>query len=471
VGEGTTVVIGAGTAGNGVARRLGRAGRRVVLAEHDRAGGTCLWHGCVPKKVLYRAARARHQAARASRMGVGRGEAPSLDWARVRSWQREVMEAYAGDQEGILREAGVELVRGTARFTAPDTVTIDGRCCVAEQIVIASGSRPVLPGLTGAELMDTSDDALFYDELPSSLIVVGGGYIAMEMAAIYAMLGTAVRVLVRGDRVLDGFDPEGARLALEHVRALGADVRLGVEVLEVRDREGTRTVVARRTDNGQQLFTAERVLAATGRRPAVAELDPEAGGVELDERGAPRLDEHLHSVSNPRVWAAGDAAGGPQHTPVAGYEGQQVAASLLEGVPQAVEPGHIPAACFTAPELAQVGLLESELAARGRPYSVARGGFGSTAQGIIRGEGGGAVKLLFDEEERLVGAHLAGPDASELIHGLAVALRAGARAEHVATRAIHPSLAEGVVWTVSSAQRVTPGQDGESGPAEEAQSG
>jgi glutathione reductase (NADPH) len=482
VDEHPIIVIGAGTAGSQAARALGRAGRSVVIAEKDVAGGTCLWRGCVPKKALYAAGRVLHQVrdagivsitaphatgATAGQEGSAATTAEDLDWARTRERQAEVMRTYAGDQEGILRSAGVEVVHGAARFAAPDAVEIGGEVRRAGHVLVATGARPVIPPIPGGELMDTSDDALFYDELPAALVVVGGGYVAMEMAAIYAAFGTEVRVLVRGERVLTGFDPECAQFVVDGLRARGADVRFSTEVREVRGAPGALTVVTVDGEGHERAFDTERVLAATGRRPDLGDLDLAAGAVEVDDRGRPLLDEDHRSVSNPRVWFAGDAAGGIQLTPVAGYEGRRVAESILSGRPPGDRRGAgpsddgpppvIPSTCFTVPEVARVGLLESELAARGTPYKVARGGFEYTAQAIIRDERQGLVKLLFDGDDRLVGGHLAGPSAGELIYALSIAVQAGATvADLQRARAVHPTLAEAISWAAASPETIEP---------------
>ncbi len=481
--EHPVIVIGAGTAGSQAARALGRAGRSVVLAERDIAGGTCLWRGCVPKKALYMAGRVLHQVRDSGIVSItappgtrettgrmaGHGGAPKdLDWTRTRGRQAEVMRTYAGDQEAILRNAGVEVVHGAARFAAPDAVEIAGDVRRGAHILVATGARPVIPPIPGGELMDTSDDALFYDELPAALVVVGGGYVAMEMAAIYAAFGTEVRVLVRGERVLMGFDPECAQFVVDGLRARGADVRFRNEVQEVRGAPGALTVVTVDGEGRERTFATERALAATGRRPDLGDLDLAAGGVKVDGRGRPLLDEDLRSTSNPRVWFAGDAAGGIQLTPVAGYEGRRVAEAILSGRHSGgrhdagptgvIPPPVIPSTCFTVPEVARVGLLESELAARGAPYKVARGGFEYTAQAIIRDERPGLVKLLFDGDDRLVGGHLAGPSAGELIYALSIAVQAGATiADLQRARAVHPTLAEAISWAASSPQTVEPG--------------
>ncbi len=356
--EHPTIVIGAGTAGSQAARALGRTGRSVVLAERDIAGGTCLWRGCVPKKALYTAGHVLHQvrdsgivsfaAPGEARETAGRGGSHAttprgLDWARTRERQAEVMRTYAGDQEGILRDAGVEVVHGAASFVAPNAVEIGGETRRGAHILVATGARPVIPPIRGGELMDTSDDALFYDELPASLVVVGGGYVAMEMAAIYAAFGTEVRVLVRGERVLTGFDPDCAQFVVDGLRARGVEVRFRTEVREVRGAPGALSVVTVDDEGRERTFATGRALAATGRRPDLGDLDLAAGGVEVDDRGRPLLDNDQRSVSNPRVWFAGDAAGGVQLTPVAGYEGRRVAESILSGRPSGDRHGDRPA--------------------------------------------------------------------------------------------------------------------------------
>ena len=454
------LVIGAGTAGTRVARTLAGAGWRVTVVEHGQFGGNCLWHGCVPKKALYTAAQTRREAGEAARMGFAGGP-PDLDWTRLMAWKGEMQRAYAGDQEGILEGLGAELVRGEARFLSPDEVSAGGTTYRPSHVLVATGSRPVRPPFPGSDLADTSDDALEYPARPATLAIVGGGYIAMEFAGIYAAFGTQVTVVVRGGDVLKGFDPEAAALAQAGLEALGVTFLLHTETRAIEGSRGRLELRVAGPDGRERTLACERVLAATGRVPAVDDLDLAAGGVEVDGRGRPSMDAGLRSTSNPRVWFAGDAAGGIELTPVAGLEGERVAQSMLTGEPQTVDLAGMPSACFTVPQVARVGLGEAELAARGAPYQVARGDFEYVAQAIIDDRRGGLVKLLAGEDGRLLGAHLAGPQAAELIYTLALALRAGATLDDLQTaRAVHPTLSEALNWASFTTETVTPQQGG-----------
>jgi len=450
------LVIGAGTAGTRVARTLAGAGWRVTVVEHGQFGGNCLWHGCVPKKALYTAAQTRRQAGEAARMGFAGGP-PDLDWTRLMAWKGEMQRAYAGDPEGILEGLGAELVRGEARFLSPGGVSAGGTTYRPSHVLVATGSRPERPPLPGSDLADTSDDALEYPSRPASLAIIGGGYIAMEFAGIYAAFGTQVTVVVRGGEVLKGFDPEAAAPAQAGLEALGVTFLLHTETKAIEGSRGALKLRVAGANGRERSLASERVLAATGRVPAVDDLDLAAGGVEVDDRGRPRLDASLRSRSNTRVWFAGDAAGGIELTPVAGLEGERVAQSMLTGEPQAVDLAGMPSACFTVPQVARVGLGEAELAARGAPYQVARGGFEYVAQAIIDDRRSGLVKLLAGEDGRLLGAHLAGPQAAELIHTLGLALRAGATLDDLReARPVHPTLSEALNWAAFSVETVTP---------------
>jgi len=450
------LVIGAGTAGTRVARTLAGAGWRVTVVEQGHFGGNCVWHGCVPKKALYTAAQTRREAGEAARMGFAGGP-PELDWDRLMAWKGDVQRAYAGDQEGILQGLGAELVRGEARFLSPDEVSAAGRTYRPSHVLVATGSRPVKLPITGGDLADTSDDALAYPTRPGTLAIIGGGYIAMEFAGIYAAFGAQVTVVVRSGGILTGFDPEVAALAKTGLEGLGVTFLLHTETRAIEGRRGALELRVAGATGRERALACERVLAAAGRVPAIGGLDLATGGVDVDSGGRPVLDLSLRSTSNPRVWFAGDAAGGLELTPVAGLEGELVAQSMLTGEPQEVDLSGMPSTCFTVPQVARVGLGEAELAACGAPYQVARGDFEYVAQAIIDDRRGGLVKLLAGEDGRLLGAHLAGPQAGELIYTLGLALRAGATLDDLRTaRPVHPTLSEALNWAAFATQTVKP---------------
>lgn len=443
-------IIGAGTAGTKAARALARAGRQVVIAEPARLGGSCVWYGCIPKKALFDAARAWRRVAKTGRLGI-LAEAPRLDWQHLLVWQRQVQETYSGDPEGAFRDLGIEVVKAPARFVAPGALEAGGRRLEPGHVLVATGSRPVVPDLPGAELFDTTDEALFYQDLPRSLLIVGGGYVAIEMAAVYASFGTEVTLAVRGDRVLKDYDQDVAGLITEGLADLGVDVRFGTSVTELRGQAGT--VAARLEGDTGQTLVVQHVLAATGRRANLDGLDLEAAGLAVGDDGRPLLDEDLRSITDQRVWFAGDAVDGPMSTPIAGLEGDRAAAAMLGDVPRPLGLDLVPRACFGVPEAAKVGASEQDLASERRPYAVGRGDFDDVAEAIIRAERRGFVKLLTTPGGRLLGAQVVASGASELIHALTIAIRAGVTASELArSAAVHPSMHDAIV----SAARAVP---------------
>lgn len=444
---GSVVVIGSGAAGTSAARALASSGFDVTVIERGKVGGTCLWRGCMPKKALCVAARAQRERIRSEQFGLG-GCATSFDWPMVLAWKWHAQETYAGDQETGFRERGIKLLKGTARFTSPDIIDVDGvEPLHPDHVVIATGSRPVLPPLDGIGLADTSDDAIGYPEPPASLLIVGGGYIAMEFAAIYASFGTAVSVVTRGLRVLMTLDGETAGIARLHLAQLGGVIHTGCKVTALSGQRGA--ILAEYTDEHgtARSGTYERVLVAAGRVPALTDLELDAGGIQTDGRGHIVTDRFLRTT-NPKVWVAGDVAGGMMQTPVATYEGRTVAASIASGVPVAVDCTAVPTTVFTSPQLAQVGLTEQAAREAGIEFRVGRMSFEYLGAAVADDTRDGLVKLLFAaEDDRLIGAHIAGPNAAELIYAMAVAMRHGATASSLReTIGIHPAYNEALTW-------------------------
>lgn len=443
-GKGRVVVLGVGAAGNQCARALGRQGYDVTAIEPDRFGGTCLWRGCIPKKALYTVASAARTIASAEQFGITT-DGVSIDWQSALAWKWHAQESYAGDQKQILASTGATPMAGNGRFVDVDQVEVDGKRISFDHAVIATGSVAVMPPIPGIELADTSDDAIRYPEIPATLVVVGAGFIAMEMAGIYASLGAAVSVVTRPDRVLEMLDDDLSSVARRHLEALGVRFYTGCTLTGIDGTTGSLRALLTDAAGSAHVLDAERVLVAVGRRPHIDELDLKSAGVEVDERGHLVLDRYLRTT-NPQVWAAGDAAGGMMQTPVASMEGRTVAASIMSGTPTEPDCHALPVTAFTVPQLATVGLTERRAAETGRPvdvHSIAYDGLGAA---VVAGQTDGFAKLLVDPSSGVVlGGKCTGPAASDMIYACALAVGAELRAEQL-TRilGVHPSWAEAV---------------------------
>jgi len=442
----TVVVIGAGTAGNAAARTLTGAGWRVIQIERDRWGGTCLWRGCIPKKSLYTSAATMRALNNAEQFGIVPGQV-GFDWQSALAWKWHAQETYAGDQEGIAKERGIEIVHGDATFKSPTEVEVAGTVYSADHIVIATGSEPVRLQIPGVELADSSEDALRYESVPDSLVIIGGGFIAMEMAGIYASFGTKVAVITHSPRVLNMIDAELADSARRQLSALGVAFATDCSVEAISGSRGAIEVHVLGSDGTSRVLSAARVLMATGRRPAIADLNVDAAGLEVDGHGGLVIDEYLRT-NRPHIWAAGDAAGGMMHTPVANTEGHTVGRSISTSTLIRMDYSAVPVACFTLPQCATVGLSEEQAEANGRKVKVSRVALGGVGAAIIAGMTDGFTKIVVDEEtDKVVGVQSAGPAASDIIYAAAVAMKAGMTAEQIGeVAAVHPSHAEALYF-------------------------
>ena len=439
------VVVGAGAAGSAAARALAHAGRHVLIAEPDRVGGTCLWRGCMPKKALYHAGAVVRGLGRAAQFGVN-GGAPAIDWPAVLAWKWHSQETYAGDQDGILSSLGIELVKARARFLSPETLDIGGREIEAEHVIVATGAVPIPLTVPGAEFADTSETALRFQELPKSLCIIGAGYVSLEFAGIYASFGTSVTVLSRGATILAPFDRDCVAIARTALEGLGVRFVTGATLTSLAGDRGDITVSYSVGDEPLTL-RAERVLAAIGRRPAYDGLGLDVAGVDLDQRGRVVLDPALHS-SNQRVFFVGDAASREQHTPIASIHGRSVARTILEGAAVVPDTGGTPFACFTVPELAQTGLTEEAAGSAGIAIESHSTTFEYLGAAIISDTRHGLVKIIAEKDTGIViGGHIAGERASDLIYPLALAVRSRSTLEQLrSSAAVHPAFSESVNW-------------------------
>ena len=431
-------VIGAGSGGLSVAAGAVQMGARVVLIEAAEMGGDCLNAGCVPSKALLAAAAAA-QAQRRGFRGVAAVE-PAVDFAAVKDHVAAVIAAIAPhDSQERFEGLGCRVIRGFARFTGPETVEAAGVRVRARRFVVATGSRPAVPPIPGLEGVPflTNETVFGLREAPGHLLVIGGGPIGLEMAQAHRRLGCRVTV-VEAARFLGREDPEAAALVLEALRAEGVVLREGVGVAEVMGQPGA---VALRLADGTRV-EGTHLLVATGRKVALEGLGLEAAGVGHDARGV-TVDARLRSVSNRRVFAVGDAAGGAQFTHVAGYHAGVVVRQAVLGLPAKVRADHIPRAVYTAPELAQVGLTEAEArAAHGDRVTVVRAEVGANDRAVAGALGPGFVKLMV-VRGRPVGVTIAGPAAGELIGLWALVLAARLKLTAVAGTVLpYPTLNE-----------------------------
>ncbi|HUP46651.1 MAG TPA: NAD(P)/FAD-dependent oxidoreductase [Thermoanaerobaculia bacterium] len=420
-------VIGTGSAASTVASRCRGAGWSVAVIDELPPGGTCALRGCDPKKILVGAAEAVDAARRLAGKGLREGGL-GIDWAELMRFKRSMIGGYSARKEESFRRAGIELFRGHARFADPSTLVTGSDRIEATAIVIASGARPAPLGIPGEEHLTTSTEFLELDALPRRIAFVGGGFISFELAHVAARAGAEVTILHRGPHPLPLFDRELADLLAERSRALGIDVRVGTLVTRIQ-RAGDRLVVTARGGGEDLRVEADLVVHGAGRVPAVDDLDLAAGEVEIAGRRIV-LNEFLQSVSNPAVRAAGDAAAaGPALTPVAGYDGQIVAANLLEGNHRRPDYEVVPSVVFTIPPLASVGLREEDARSRDIPFRTSLIDTSSWYSSRRVGETHSAAKVLVEEgTDRILGAHLLGPAAEETINLFAMAMRAGTTA-------------------------------------------
>jgi glutathione reductase (NADPH) len=421
------VVLGSGTAAQVASSRMRAAGWTVAVVDHRPFGGTCALRGCDPKKMLISGAEAIDAARRMKGRGV-EGDL-GIEWHDLMAFKRGFTDPVPGKQERRYADQGVDAFHGPARFTGPDAVAIGEQEFKARHVLIATGARPVPLGIPGEEHVATSDRFLELESLPSRIVFVGGGYIAAEFSHIAARAGAKVTVVQRGGRMLPHFDPDLVGWLMESFDALGVEVRTGATVERVEETPDG-FLVHTTADGREETMAADLVLHAAGRVPDLDPLDLPAAGI-AHEKGRLKLNEFLQSTSNPRVYAAGDAAGsGPPLTPVSSHDAQVVAANLLDGNRRRPDYRGVPSVAFTVPPIAAVGFGEAQARERGLRFRMKAekvpGWF--TARRLAERVYG--FKVLVEEGTgRILGAHLVGPHADEVINLFGLAVRHGLTAE------------------------------------------
>lgn len=429
------VVLGAGNAGMGAAGVTRAAGKSVAMVEVRDVGGTCPIRGCVPKKVLVAAAQVLHQIDLAPQHHITVGK-PRLDWkaliAREQSFVEGVPEAF----EKSLADRGIDLFRGPARFAGPRTIVVesaDGPLTLeAGKVVIATGSKTRPLPIPGAEHLITSEEILTLDEQPDSLVFIGGGVIALEFSHVYARAGTKVTILEALPQLLPRNDPDAVAQIHKESARIGIDILTGVAVQEVKPVAGGLEV--RFEHDGQtRTLTATTVANGTGRIADLDALDLEVGVIERDGLRV-AVDDNLRSRSNSDVYVAGDALwSSAQLSPVATYEGRLVGQHIVEGDAPSPAYDHIPANVYTVPALASVGLTEAQAKERGLTVAVKSNDLTSFRSSKTHAETVAYSKVLIEEgSDRIVGAHLVGHGAEEVVHLFAFAMKHGITAAGLA---------------------------------------
>ncbi len=435
-------VIGAGSGGVRAARMAAQRGARVAVADDAPLGGTCVNLGCIPKKLYSFAA--HYAEAFEEAHGYGWSvTAPTLDWQALKANRAAEITRLNGIYERLLVGAGAQIVRGRARVAGAGTVEVDGMRHAAKHILVATGGRPVVPVFPGSELAITSNEIFDLAVFPQHLLVVGGGYIACEFASIFRGLGAQVTQLYRGEQILRGFDTDIANFVADEVRKKGVDLRTRSDVERIERlpaQQGARLRVTLR-DGSIQL--ADQVLYATGRHPNTEGLGLVEAGVALDENGAVRVDAH-YATNVPGIHAVGDVIDRIHLTPVALAEAMVLVDRLFGTGQRTLDYDLIPTAVFTHPSVGTVGLSEAEARARFGAVRVFRSEFKALKHTLSGSTERTLMKLVVDAaSDRVVGLHMVGADAGEVVQGFAVALKAGAtKAQFDATIGIHPTAAE-----------------------------
>ncbi len=432
------VVLGAGSGGVRTARIAAGHGARVAICESERVGGTCVLRGCIPKKLLVYAAHYHEEFGDAAAYGWSVANVHH-DWEKLLRAKDAELDRLNGIYCRLLDEAGVMTVMGRAVLRDAHTVAVGERVLRAGQIVVAVGGWPRVPSFPGHELAITSNEALSLAALPQRVLIIGGGYIAVEFAGIFNGLGSQVTLAYRGERILRGFDQDVRASLTTELQVRGIDVRVGVAPAAIRRTgDGLET----RMRDGS-VVASDQVLIAAGRVPNTSGLGLEEAGVELGDNGAVIVDRRLRT-SVPHIHAVGDVTDRFHLTPVATAQGHALADALFGHSERFVDLSAVPSAVFSQPPIATVGATEEQARAEGTATDVYRTSFRALRHTLTGRPGKVMIKLVVNREDgRILGAHMVGDDAPEIMQMVAVAMRAGAtKADFDTTIGIHPTTAE-----------------------------
>ncbi len=431
------ITIGAGSGGVRATRLAGGYGARAAIVEESRVGGTCVIRGCVPKKLLVYGAHFAEEFEDAAGFGWTAGR-PAFDWPALVANKNRELDRLESVYQRILRDNHVTLIEGRGRVTDPHTVEVDGTSYTAEHILVATGGWPTMPDIPGIEHAIDSADALDLPDLPGRVVVVGGGYIAVEFAGIFRALGAQVTEIIRASNILRGFDEDVRDALAAEMEKKGVDIRRETQVHSIEKRDGHFSLRV----TGDEEIDADTVLYATGRAPNTAGLGLSEVGVKMTNRGAVMVDDWNRS-SVDSIYAVGDCTDRVNLTPVAIAEGRAFAETRFNDNPITMDYANVPSAVFSQPPVATVGLTEEQARQRG-PMDVYISQFRPMKHTLSGRDERTMMKLIVDAAtDRVLGCHMVGVDGPEIVQGLAIALKCGAtKAQFDATVGIHPTAAE-----------------------------
>ena len=437
------LTIGAGSGGVAASRRAAAHGARAAICEEDRVGGTCVLRGCVPKKLLVYGAHFADDFEDAAGFGwqIGPRE---LDWAQLIANKDRELDRLNGAYLEMLGKADIKLLEGRAHLTDPHSVEISGRTVTAETILIATGSWPSLPDIPGIAHVITSNEALSLPKLPRRIAIIGGGYVAVEFAGIFQRFGVEVTEIIRGDRVLRGFDKDIRATLTQEMKNAGTRIESNTSVQSIEEVNGNFVLHMKREGTaGDIILEVDLVMFATGRTPNTKKIGLEELGVDLDQNGAIRVDEWSRSAIA-SLYAVGDCTDRLNLTPVAIAEGRALADTLYGNRQEVVDHSNVATAVFSQPPIGTVGCSEDEARTRFGEVDVYLSTFLPMKHTLTGRKTQAMMKLVVSREtDQVFGCHMVGADAPEIIQALAVALKAGAtKADFDATVGIHPTAAE-----------------------------
>lgn len=442
------IIIGSGQGGSPLAGALSQAGRRTALVERKHVGGTCVNEGCTPTKTLVASARAAHVVQRSGDFGVSCG-AVQTTWETVRRRKRDIVRMFREGSEKRLIDAGVELIRGAAAFTASHELVVhltEGgmRQFAAETIVINTGARPLVPpikGLADVPYLD-STSIMELDALPQHLVVLGGGYVGLEFAQMFRRFGSDVTIVQRGPQLLEREDADVAEAVQDILREDGITLHLSAEATAVRATDGDLQLTLS-TQDGEITVGGSHLLVATGRKPNTDGLALNTAGIEADGRGFVRVNERLET-NVPGIYALGDVKGGPQFTHISYDDFRVLQANLLTDGARSIIDRLVPYTVFIDPQLGRIGLSEQEARDAGKRVRIARMPMTHSARALEMDETRGLMKAVIDAEtDKILGAAVLAPEGGEVATMIQIAMLGGLTATALREGVFaHPTLAE-----------------------------